>query len=217
MVRDTTAWTLAKIAENHAKCLTTGEGVFETVVNSWIASLDDEPRVAHNVCFAIRSLAVAAGDNDGNMLTPIFMKVMEKLVETSNRDDWQESNLRVEAYEAINKMVENCADDSLEVVAQIMPLIIGRLEAAVGMQVNTSDDKENRDSLINNLLGALQINIVRLDNDGPLEEKAFAGEVDKIMTLVLGSMQGAGAASNMEAIMVVGALINATGSGTSHS
>ena len=216
MVRDTTAWTLAKIAESHAECLTTSEGVYEAVVTSWIASLDDEPRVAHNVCFALHNLAVAAGDNDGNMLTPIFMKVMEKLVETSNRDDWQESNLRVGAYEAINQMIENCADDSLELVAQIMPLIIGRLEAAVGMQPATSDDKENRDSLITNLLGALQINIVRLDNEGPLEGKAFAGELDRIMTLALSVMQDAGAASAMEAFMVVGAICNASGSGTSH-
>ena len=216
MVRDTTAWTLAKIAESHAECLTTGEGVYEAVVTSWIASLDDEPRVAHNVCFALHNLAVAAGNNDRNMLTPIFMKVMEKLVETSNRDDWQESNLRVGAYEAINQLIENCNDDSLELVAQILPLILGRLEAAIGMQVNTSDDKENRDSLINNLLGALQINIVRLDNDGPLEGKAFAGELDRMMTLALSVMQNAGAVSAMEAFMDVGSICDASGPGKYH-
>ena len=66
-----------------------------------------------------------------NMLSPIFLQVMEKLVEASNRDDWQESNLRVGAYEAINKMIENCATDCDALVLQIQPLVMGRLEATL--------------------------------------------------------------------------------------
>ena len=77
-------------------------------------------------------------------------------------------------------------------------------------------DYESRHISKKNIKSFQQGRIVRLDNDGPLEGKAFAGELDRIMTLALSVMQDAGAVSAMEAFMVVGAICNASGSGTSH-
>ena len=159
--RDTAAWTVGRICEYYP--LTLGGEIYQPLINAFLESLDDEPRVAHNVCFAIHNLAQSMAEMAEeespatNMLSPIFMPVMEKLVKVSEREDWQENNLRASAYEAINMMIDNSAADCDNLVLRILPLVMSRLEATLAMQVNSADDKEDRDTLQACLCGSLQV------------------------------------------------------------
>ena len=119
VVRDTTAWTLGRVCElspeaavnvNHLNQL------LEALVNS----LKAEPRVAANVCWALSSLAEAAyeqadsNDIEGEPLTYCLSRYFDALVnillQTTDRPDGNQCNLRNAAYEALMELMKNiCA------------------------------------------------------------------------------------------------------------
>ena len=137
-VRDTAGWVIAKIAQHHPACIVEGDaGVehsspFEQVVDAWIETLGDAPVVAHQACFAIHNLAAVLDDGDRALHT-LFGTVLDKLEETAARDDGNEHNLVISAYEAINMMVERCeGEECLNRAGDLVPPMLQRLEELQG-------------------------------------------------------------------------------------
>jgi len=84
-VKDTAAWTLGQICELHPASV--GSKLFE-LMGALYEALSEAPRVANNVCWAIHNIAKAdptATEKSTNHLSPYFPKLVEKLMETTQR------------------------------------------------------------------------------------------------------------------------------------
>eukprot|EP00741_Cyanophora_paradoxa_P021338 tig00021348_g20597.t1 len=203
LVRDTTAWTLGRICDFH--CTSIPKENFAPMVHVFIKGLADEPRVAGNICWAVHNFAQAYEDADeqpSNDLSPFFQALMQQLLQTTEREDATECNLRSSAYEAINVLIQNCAQDVFPILTQIVPVIVERLERTFNMQIVSADDKEQQNELQALLCGVLQISTQKMGkNIYPL--------ADKLMTLYLQVFSSKNATVHEESLMAVGALANA--------
>jgi len=103
-VKDTTAWTLGRIAQRHIQALAAH---FPSFVDTMIASLNDpEPRVVSNVCWTINNLAEAFPQTMPNHpLSNYFVRICQGLIICADRGDAEKANLRSSAYETLNAVI----------------------------------------------------------------------------------------------------------------
>ena len=102
-VRDTCAWTLGRICERLPQSLLQHPNVND-LVQSLLLSLDNEPRVAANSCWAFSSLAESAyeaAEAEANeeeprtyILSQCFGAIVTKLMQVTDRHDAGSNNLR---------------------------------------------------------------------------------------------------------------------------
>jgi len=162
-VKDTAAWTLGQICELHPASI--GDKLFD-LMGSLYDALSDIPRVANNVCWAVHNIAKAdpTAADDGkttNHLSPYFPKLIQKLMEVSQRDDADENNLRMSAYSAINVMIQNAAPDVFNDVLALAPQLMQRLTATLGATINSAEDREEQYDLIALICGVIQVILQR--------------------------------------------------------
>jgi len=201
-VKDTTAWTLGRVCQLHA---TTVLPFLQDVVTVFVVSLDDSPRVASNVCWALHNLALAfeeEAERNTSAMSPFFQGVLEKLLKTTERDDADENNLRVSAYEAMNVLIQNASKDTHNIILTVVPIFIERLAKTFQMQVVSVDDREEQTELQSLLSGVLQVIIQKLGSG----IKPWA---DGMMQLFLQVFTSKSASVHEEALMAVGAIANA--------
>ncbi|CAG0913133.1 unnamed protein product [Notodromas monacha] len=175
-VRDTTAWTLGRICEYSD--VTSNSEVLTALLNAFCVSLSDEPSVAANVCWALKSLSFAAYmavqtsdeesiEPDAYPLSPFFHVLMQKLLWTTERADGAQSNLRGSAYEAIMDLASHSAKDCHVAVQETMLVILDRLRQvlSLGGQVDTQPDHQQVVDVQANLCAALQVILRKLQPD----------------------------------------------------
>jgi len=218
-VKDTAAWTIGRICEHHITSITAdhwsammrpqqpNQGPESRGV--LIRGLEDDPRVANNICWAVHNLAEHCEEsrNDAtNPLSPLFVDLARALLACTERPDASEANLRSTAYEALNTTIMNGAQDTRENIKQILPVIIQRLEQTFKMQIVSSDDKEAQTELQGMLCGTLMVTTQKLDAEsGPW--------CDAMMGLFLQVFGAKNSTVHEEALMAVGAVANATEAG----
>ena len=116
--------------------------------------------MASNVCLALHNLAEqceATRDNATNDLSGPFVDLARALLACTERPDAAEGNLRTSAYEALNTVLTNSAEDTAGSVLQLLPVILQRLEATFAMQLLTAEDREAQSELQGLLCGCLQV------------------------------------------------------------
>lgn len=203
LVKDTTAWTLGRICQLHPQTLS---GKLPDLMNALVAGLEDEPRIASKVCWAIHNLAEAQEeviDKPTSPLSQFFQPLVERLLKSTERDDADESFLRSSAYEALNLFIQNSAKDCNKTIGQLLPVLLDRLERTFTAQPLSADDREVQLELQGHLCGSLQACTQKLEG----EVKPFA---DRMMMLFLKVFESQNAGVHEEALMAVGALANAT-------
>merc|ERR1712087_948409 len=134
-VKDTAAWTIGRICERHITSITQEVWVLMTrdlqpgdppeAEGVLLAGLKDDPRVANNVCWAFHNLAEHCEEtrNDAtNVLSPLFVTLATALLHCTERPDAGENNLRCSAYEALNTLLTNSAEDSVPMFPMAMTL-----------------------------------------------------------------------------------------------
>lgn len=110
-VRDTTAWAIAKILENHPGLV--AQDVFPQLLEALIKCLKCEPRVAVHVCFALEKLAkhieeLSADEaSNSNQLSQVMGPLLQALVGAADRPDASETtgsghDLMTCAYDALD-------------------------------------------------------------------------------------------------------------------
>jgi importin subunit beta-1 len=201
-VKDTTAWTLGRVCQLHSSTVVP---FLNEVISTFAISLADSPRVASNVCWAIHNLALSfeeESDKNTSPLSPYFQGILEKLLLTTEREDADENNLRVSAYEAMNVLIQNSAKDTQHIVLKVLPVFIDRLAKTFTMQVVSSDDREEITELQSLLCGVLQVIIQKSGGD-------IKPNADKMMQLFLQVFSSKSASVHEEALMAVGAIANA--------
>jgi len=164
---------------------------------------DTEARIAKNACFAIHNLAKAFDSEDQtSALSSTTPFLIEKLVAAGDRSDWQDCNLRVTAYEAINSLAENCANDMVPVMIQILVPVLGRLQSTLASQPTTTAEKENSDCLQTNLCSLLQVVVTRIVDD-------VKPSASNCMQCLLGVLAAKNSIAAGESMMAIGAIANA--------
>lgn len=201
LVKDTTAWTLARICELHAQRIP--QGYLQPLVEQLSNALRDTSRVAAQACFAVHNLAQAfehaPRKDETNALSPFFHPLLTQLLAATERRDWQDHNLRGQAYEAVNMLIQNHALDTRPVVIQVMQVVLQRLHGTFSMTIVSQDDKEERDQLQSLLCSVMQVITRGID-------KEIAPFCDHIIALLLQVLSNQNAVASEEAFMVVGAV-----------
>jgi importin subunit beta-1 len=201
LVKDTTAWTLARICELHAQRIP--HNYLRPLVERLSGALQDTSRVAAQACFAIHNLAQAfehaPRHGETNALSPFFHPLLTQLLAATERRDWQDHNLRGQAYEAVNMLIQNHAPDTRPVVVQVMQVILQRLHGTFSMAIISQDDKEDRDQLQSLLCSVVQVITRGIDKD-------IAPFCDHIITLLLQVLNNQNAVASEEAFMAIGAV-----------
>ena len=136
-VRDTAAWTIGRVCEIIPDAAVAPPNL-QPLLQALVAGLTAEPRVASNVCWAFSSLAEAAYETasqatdaqepDTYCLSEYFEPIVQKLLETTDRPDGAQANLRAAAYEALMEMVKNSPKDCYVTVQKTTMVILDRLQ-----------------------------------------------------------------------------------------
>ncbi len=158
LVKDTATWTIAKICELHVRSIP--EQVVPKLMENLVLALGDSPRVSARACFALNMFGEAfeeSKDCDTNAMSPYFSVIAQKLLQVIGRDDWHVDNMRVQATEALNVLIQNSAQDQLQFVIDTLKVVLSMLEGSFNMQVLSNDDKEKQQGLQCLLCGSVQV------------------------------------------------------------
>ncbi|KAG1810303.1 karyopherin Kap95 [Suillus fuscotomentosus] len=215
-VKDTTAWTLGRICD--LLIITIKPDVhLHPLISALVNGLSDRPRIVTNCCWALMNLADQIGiyldeyitSASESPLSPYFEGIVSALLRVTETTA-NESNFRTSAYEAITSYVSHSTTDCIPVVQNTVIAILQRMEQLLNMQnqIVGVDDRNNWNELQSNLCSVVISVIRRLS--GGIQPMA-----DRIMTLVLQLIQGAGKTSTVleDAFLVVGSLAAALEAG----
>ncbi|KAK0158712.1 hypothetical protein PV328_009686 [Microctonus aethiopoides] len=220
VVRDTAAWTFGRICEIIPEAAI-NETYLKPLLESLANGLNAEPRVAANVCWAFTGLAEAsyeAAESDGHnqpetyCMSMFFDYIVQKLLETTDRPDGAQANLRSAAYEALMEMVKNSPRDCYITVQKTTMVILERLQQVLQMEThfqNHSDRAQYHD--LQSLLCATLQSVLRrvTPEDAPQIS-------DVIMTALLSmfnSNSGKVGGVQEDALMAVSTLVEVLGEG----
>uniref|UniRef100_A0A8C5WHN0 Karyopherin subunit beta 1 n=1 Tax=Leptobrachium leishanense TaxID=445787 RepID=A0A8C5WHN0_9ANUR len=184
-----------------------------------IEGLGAEPRVATNVCWAFSSLAEAAyeaadvtDDQEepaSYCLSSSFEVIVQKLLETTDRPDGHQNNLRSAAYEALMEIVKNSAKDCYPAVQKTTLVIMERLQQVLQMEshIQSSSDRMQFNDLQSLLCATLQ-NVLRKVQ--PVDASQISDVVMASLLHMFQSTAGSGGVQE-DALMAVSTLVEVLG------
>mmetsp|Transcript_8298 Transcript_8298/g.29142 ORF Transcript_8298/g.29142 Transcript_8298/m.29142 type:complete len:878 (-) Transcript_8298:27-2660(-) len=222
-VKDSTAWTLGRIFE-----FLHGPGVeppvltaqlLPSILGVLLESLGkDVPHVATKVCWAIHNLAAGYlehSDEATSPLSPFFQSTVQTLLAVSERADAVGASggrLRQLAYETLNESIRCSARDTENVVLQVIPVVIGKLNQTFEVQVSTEDGREKLSELQGLLCGTLTVIISKLGGS-PTASAPLMQFADSMVQLFLRVFASQSTTVHEEAMLAMGALAFACGEG----
>lgn len=218
-VRDTAAWTVGRVCE-----LLPGAVINENFLNpllyAMVEGLTSEPRVAANVCWAFSSLAEAAyeaaeiSDDQPEpatyCLSSYYEPIVQKLLETTDRSDGCQHNLRSAAYEALMEMVKNSPRDCYVTVQRTTMVILERLQHVLQMegQIQSTSDRVQLNDLQSLLCATLQSVLRKVSpGDAPQISDAIMGALLHMLSTSSGKAGGV----QEDALLAVSTLIEVLG------
>ncbi|XP_054282000.1 importin subunit beta-1-like isoform X2 [Macrosteles quadrilineatus] len=221
VVRDTAAWTFGRICEIIPEAAI-NENYLKPLLESLVNGLKAEPRVATNVCWAFTGLAEAAyeaveGNEEGAQpetycLSEYFDFIIARLLETTDRPDGAQANLRSAAYEALMEMVKNSPADCYVTVQRTTMVILERLNQVLQMEnhIQSNTDRAQYNDLQSLLCATLQSVLRKVTPDDAPQIS------DAIMTALLQMFNSNTCKSGgvqEDAIMAVSTLVEVLGEG----
>ena len=134
-VRDTTAWTIGRIAQFHVSVLAPH---LQSLMQVLSVSFQDKPRVAAQVCWVIDALAEQMPGSAGEpapstALSQFFMPLVTQLLQCGARQDADEKNLRAAAYNALSNLISKAGQDCRPHMDVVLKELCDRLEASFNM------------------------------------------------------------------------------------
>ncbi|XP_039268867.1 importin subunit beta-1-like [Styela clava] len=216
VVRDTTAWAIGRICDLIPDAVI-NEKYLMPLLTAMVESLTAEPRVATNVCWAFSSLAEAAYENACNEasgedpetypMSMVYENIIEKLLNTTDRQDGHQNNLRSSAYEAIMEMIKNSPQDCYDTVLKTTNVIMDRINQLLMMesQIHSSSDRSQYNDLQSLLCATLQSVLQKV------KPEHVASIADNVMGSLL-RMLGSGSGGVQEdTMMAVGTFVEVVG------
>lgn len=217
-VRDTAAWTFGRICEIVPEAAI-NETYLKPLLESLVNGLRAEPRVAANVCWAFTGLAEAAYEaaDSGQSNQPktycmsnYFDFIVHRLLETTDRQDAAQHNLRSAAYEALMEMVKNSPTDCYVTVQKTTMVILERLQQVLQMEnhISSQADRSQFNDLQSLLCATLQSVLRKVTpEDAPHISDAI---MTALLTMFAGNAGKAGGVQE-DALMAVSTLVEVLG------
>lgn len=219
-VRDTAAWTFGRICEIVPEAAI-NEIYLKPLLESLVSGLGAEPRVAANVCWAFTGLAEAAYDaadcGDSGQpktycMSNYFDFIIQRLLETTDRQDAAQHNLRSAAYEALMEMVKNSPTDCYVTVQKTTVVILERLQQVLQMEnhISSQSDRSQFNDLQSLLCATLQSVLRKVTpEDAPRISDAI---MTALLTMFAGNAGKVGGVQE-DALMAVSTLVEVLGEG----
>lgn len=211
MVKDTTAWTIGRICGIHVRSIPSES--FPMLVGGLLDKLMTESaNVSSQSCYALHNLANAFSEDDSaantgtNLLSQYMQPLLATLLQVTDREDADDNNLRVNAFEAISSLVLNSAPDVKHLLVSLLPVILERLHASFSVPALTNEDKERKEG-IQGLLCSLIVVLVQ-----KVEQSDIMTLADTIMQNLLQVLQVKNATCHEEAFSAIGSVCDKCGS-----
>ncbi|NWU87923.1 IMB1 protein, partial [Onychorhynchus coronatus] len=218
VVRDTTAWTVGRICEMLPEAAI-NDIYLAPLLQCLMEGLGAEPRVATNVCWAFSSLAEAAyeaadvADDQEEpatyCLSSSFELIVQKLLETADRPDGHQNNLRSSAYESLMEIVKNSAKDCYPAVQKTTLVIMERLQQVLQMEshIQSTSDRIQFNDLQSLLCATLQNVLRKVQHQDALQIS------DVVMASLLRMFQSTAGSGGVQedALMAVSTLVEVLG------
>ncbi|NWU06738.1 IMB1 protein, partial [Cephalopterus ornatus] len=218
VVRDTTAWTVGRICEMLPEAAI-NDIYLAPLLQCLMEGLSAEPRVATNVCWAFSSLAEAAyeaadvADDQEEpatyCLSSSFELIVQKLLETADRPDGHQNNLRSSAYESLMEIVKNSAKDCYPAVQKTTLVIMERLQQVLQMEshIQSTSDRIQFNDLQSLLCATLQNVLRKVQHQDALQIS------DVVMASLLRMFQSTAGSGGVQedALMAVSTLVEVLG------
>ncbi|RWS17422.1 importin subunit beta-1-like protein [Dinothrombium tinctorium] len=218
VVRDTVAWTIGRVCELIPEAILTD--ALGPLLETLVKGLESEPRVASNVCWAFNSLAEAAyesaeKEDDGEPKTYVLSKYFEfivsKLLETTERPDANQANLRSSAYEALMELIKNSPRDCYVIIQKITMVILNRLQQVLQLEnyIQSTSDRSQYNDLQSLLWATFQSILRKMTPEDALQIS------DAVMSALLQMFESSGKTGGVQedALMAVGTLVETIGEG----
>eukprot|EP01111_Echinosteliopsis_oligospora_P003973 TRINITY_DN1625_c0_g1_i2.p1 TRINITY_DN1625_c0_g1~~TRINITY_DN1625_c0_g1_i2.p1 ORF type:complete len:655 (-),score=151.14 TRINITY_DN1625_c0_g1_i2:191-2155(-) len=202
-VKDSTAWTLGRICLLHPRSIR--GNAFNPVMTALLQALNDVPRVATNVCFALHNIALAFDYPEyrpAENYSIYFQPSVHALLAATDRDDADEENLKISAYEAINEFINAADQPCYPLVSALIPVLIERLKKTFSMQILTPEDRDAQNNTQGSICNLLQACISKL---GP----AIQPYADQLVELHIQVINCKSATVHEQAIMSFGCIADA--------
>ncbi|KAI8125841.1 Importin subunit beta [Lucilia cuprina] len=218
IVRDTTAWTFGRICDIIPEAAI-NKTYLQPLLECFIQSLKAEPRVAANVCWAFIGLSDAAYEaaeiTDGETpetycLSPYFEYIITQLLETTDRQDANQGNLRAAAYEALMDMIKNSPLDCYLIVQRTTIVILERLNQVLQMEshIASHNDRHQFNDLQSLLCATLQSVLRKVrEDDAPQISDAI---MNALLTM-FNSCSGKSGGVQEDAFLAVSTLVELLG------
>lgn len=220
VVRDTAAWTFGRICEIIPEAAI-NPTYLKPLLESLANGLNAEPRVAANVCWAFTGLAEASyesaeagedGQPETYCMSVFFDYIVQRLLETTDRVDGAQANLRSAAYEALMEMVKNSPKDCYVTVQKTTMVILQRLQQVLQMEThfqNHSDRAQYHD--LQSLLCATLQSVLRKVT--PEDAPTISDAIMNALLSMFNSNSGKVGGVQEDALMAVSTLVEGLGEG----
>jgi importin subunit beta-1 len=191
-IKDTAAWAIGRVCDT-CEGIVTREQTLSMLLPALSSALQDQPRVATNVCWAISSLVKAsfkvaveqggAVDEKGTpqtfILSSVFQNMVSELIKTSERTDSEANNLRIAAYEALMELIKNSPTDCYPVVQHTTIIILNKLESLLSIEdaLVSSNERSQLRNLQSQLCATLQsvLHKIRCEDAPLISDNIMAG------------------------------------------
>jgi importin subunit beta-1 len=202
IVRDSATNCIGIIGRLHIHALKPEEVV--GVLVGLAAKLQENPRIAGRASSGIFNIASNFKTTDDvpetNILSQPMLPLLQALLAATDRPDSSEGNVRISAMSAASELVAASARDSLPILQELLPLVVGRIQQTLNMDNLGHESRDNKDVTLGLLAGLITVLFQRLGKEG------VAGAVDSVMTCILQILQVPNANCHEEAFMAIGAI-----------
>ncbi|XP_068237171.1 importin subunit beta-1 isoform X1 [Palaemon carinicauda] len=218
VVRDTTAWTLGRICEIIPDAAV-NDSYLKSLLEALVNSLRGEPRVASNVCWALSSLAEAAyeqadtgdeGEPQTYCLSAFFDPLVNVLLDTTDRPDGGQCNLRNAAYEALMELMKNSPVDCYPTVQKTTMIILERLQQVLHMeaQIQSHNDRVQVNDIQSLLCATLQSVLRKVT---PEDAPKISDPIMAALLQMFQTSQGKSGGVQEDALLAVSTLVEVLG------
>ncbi|KAJ3429676.1 importin subunit beta-1 [Anaeramoeba flamelloides] len=185
------------------------ELLIKQIVQELLNSLSNEPYVASNSAWALQSLMIGKNecqiDEESfsmNFFSDMFIQIIEKLFETTEREDADEYNLRCYAYEALISILNNTPKNCFNILVELIEPFLSKLENSLKIEVLSKKEEIILLQTQGYLCGIIQSVISQLQN----EILDYSGRIVQCLILVFNNKHSN---SHEEAMMCINSLISA--------
>lgn len=179
MVKDSAAFALGCIAEHHVEVIT-GKHL-EPFLQCLFLALQDDPRVASKAAWALCQLGLHVPSLESGFLNKYYSIMVQSLLKTTEREDYAESNLRINTYAALQALI-NCSDPNLIEFLDVVTVVFMKRLAATLQQGSLTQLEKEETLLVQGLLcGTLQA----LTHKQPQLGRKYSDDLMKLYLMVL--------------------------------